>query len=217
MRDVRNPSDSRELEAAKRDLEHRLRTAGDISDDPTLRAYADYYRARGQTYHVRAQRDSVARKNKPIPTRSALVEAMFMAELDNLVLTAGHDLDRLVLPVRADASREDDRYVTLSGKTAELQPGDMLMRDGRGIISSVLRGPDQRTPITADTRNVLFAVYAPTGIDDAMVQRHLREIEARLLHHTESQVRCRRGHHRLGAFEPDRRVQAREQGRAGAE
>jgi DNA/RNA-binding domain of Phe-tRNA-synthetase-like protein len=177
MRDVRNPSESPKLEAAKRDLEHRLRSAGDISHDPILRAYADYYKARGQTYHVRAQRDSVAR-TKPIPTRSALVEAMFMAELDNLILTAGHDLDRLVLPVQADASRDGERYLTLGGKTVELQPSDMLMRDGRGIISSVLRGPDQRTPITADTRSVLFAVYAPTGVGDAAVQRHLRAIEA---------------------------------------
>lgn len=178
LRDVRNPSSSPALEAAKRDLERRLRAADDISDHPILRAYAEYYKARGQTYHVRAQRESVARKNKPIPTRSALVEAMFMAELDNLILTAGHDLDRLVLPVQADASRGADRYVTLSGKIAELKPGDMLMRDGQGIISSVLRGPDQRTPITAHTSSVLFAVYAPAGVDERAVRRHLRDIEA---------------------------------------
>ncbi|HET7271275.1 MAG TPA: hypothetical protein VFI90_09325 [Rubrobacter sp.] len=41
---------------------------------------------------MKAQRESVARMGKPIPSRAALVEAMFTADLMNLILTAGHDL-----------------------------------------------------------------------------------------------------------------------------
>ena len=52
----------------------------------------------------------------------------------------------------------------------------MLMADGAGVISSVLYGPDERTQITAATRSVLFAVYAPAGIDAGTVQAHLRDI-----------------------------------------
>jgi hypothetical protein len=47
---------------------------------------------------VKAQWESVAVKGKPIPSRAALVEAMFMAA--RLVLTAGHDLDALAGPLR---------------------------------------------------------------------------------------------------------------------
>lgn len=94
MRGVRNPEHNPALEAAKRRLEKDLRAgAGGPAADRILRAYLDYYRARGSTYHVKAQQESVALKGKPLPRRAALVEAMFMAELKNLILTAGHDLD----------------------------------------------------------------------------------------------------------------------------
>ena len=178
LRGVHNPEESPALEAAKRELESELRAAANPDDEPILRAYADYYRAHGKTYHVTAQRQSVAVKGKPIPSRAALVEAMYMAELRNLILTAGHDLDALTPALRADVSAGGERYVLLSGAEAELGAGDMLMADGAGIVSSVLRGPDQRSRITRETSGVLFAVYAPEGVGEAAVQRHFEDIRA---------------------------------------
>jgi DNA/RNA-binding domain of Phe-tRNA-synthetase-like protein len=175
---VQNPEQSPALEVAKRQLEAELRAAGAPGDEPILRAYAEYYRAHGKTYHVKAQRQSVALKGKLIPRRAALVEAMYMAELRNLILTAGHDLDALTPPLRADVTAQGDRYLLLSGDEAVLNAGDMLMADGGGIVSSVLRGPDQRSRITRETAAVLFAVYAPAGVGEAAVKRHLEDIRA---------------------------------------
>lgn len=176
MGDVRNPERSDALEEAKRTLETELRALGDLDGNPVLRAYADYYRAFGKTFHVKAQWESVAVKGKPIPTRAALVEAMFMAELRSLVLTAGHDLDALSGALRADVSADGDAYVTLSGADTVLKRGDMLMADEQGIVSSVLRGPDQRTRITPETTRAVFAVYAPAGIAHETVRRHLDDL-----------------------------------------
>jgi DNA/RNA-binding domain of Phe-tRNA-synthetase-like protein len=181
MRAVRNPEVSPVLEAAKRQLEERLRDAAGASSpaaDRVLRAYVDYYRARGRTYHVKAQLESVARKGRPIPSRAALVEAMFMAELENLILTAGHDLDALVPPVHADVTADGARYVLLGGTEVVLERGDMMMADCTGIVSTVLRGPDLRTRITPQTRNAFFAVYAPAGVGEDTVRAHLEDIRA---------------------------------------
>jgi DNA/RNA-binding domain of Phe-tRNA-synthetase-like protein len=179
MRDVANPEHSPALEDAKRQLEAQLRAAPhDPASEPVLRAYVEYYRPHGNTYHVKAQRESVAVKGKPIPSRAALVEAMFMAELRSLVLTAGHDLDALSGALRADVSADGDAYVTLSGAEAVLKRGDMLMADADGIVSSVLRGPDQRTRITPETSRAVFAVYAPAGIGEETVRRHLDDLRA---------------------------------------
>jgi DNA/RNA-binding domain of Phe-tRNA-synthetase-like protein len=179
MRDVGNPDHSPGLEAAKRRVEEQLRAGEpDADTQQVLRAYVDYYRDRGKTYHVKAQRESVALKGKPIPRRAALVEAMFMAELANLVLTAGHDLDALETPLRVDVTADGDRYVLLSGAEAVLERGDMMMADGAGIVSSVLAGPDRRTRITRGTRSVLFAVYAPAGVGEQVVRAHLRHVRA---------------------------------------
>jgi DNA/RNA-binding domain of Phe-tRNA-synthetase-like protein len=175
---VANPAESAALEAAKRALESELRAAGDLDGNPVLRAYADYYRGFGKTFHVKGQWESVARKGKPIPSRAALVEAMFMAELRSLVLTAGHDLDALEGELRADVSADGDAYVTLGGAEAVLKRGDMLMADDTGIVSSVLRGPDARTRITPETTRAVFAVYAPAGIGEDVVRRHLDDLRA---------------------------------------
>ncbi len=53
----------------------------------------------------------------------------------------------------------------------------MMIRDGEGIISSIIYGPDQRTQITAQTRNVIFTTYAPSGISEEAVANHLQEIQ----------------------------------------
>jgi hypothetical protein len=57
----------------------------------------------------------------------------------------------------------------------------MMIRDRNGIISSIIYGPDQRTQITPDTRNVIFTVYAPPGINEQTVVEHLQHIKENVL------------------------------------
>jgi DNA/RNA-binding domain of Phe-tRNA-synthetase-like protein len=144
---------------------------------PTIRAYQAHYRSFGQTYHVLRQLESVAFKGRDMASPGGtLVSAMFAAELSSLLLTAGHDVDALVPPLLVDCSKAGDRFVGINGQERELKPGDMLMRDGRGIISAVLNGPDQRTRLSETTSRALFVTYAPAGISPADVQGHLDQI-----------------------------------------
>jgi DNA/RNA-binding domain of Phe-tRNA-synthetase-like protein len=187
MSGVHNPERSAALERRKRELEEDLRARGarlgrdGLGSEPAVRAYVDYYRARGKTYHVKAQWESVAVKGRSIPSGAALVEAMFMAELKNLILTAGHDLAAVTPPVRVDVTRDDDRYVLMNSTERVLAVGDMMMVDGESIISSVLYGPDRRTRIRPETREVLFAVYAPTRVGEKAVRDHLDDLRANVL------------------------------------
>ena len=107
---------------------------------------------------------------------AALVEAMFMAELKNGLLTAGHDLDQLKLPVILSIASGNEHYTLLRGQDQVTKAGDMLMTYQAGVISSIVYGPDQRTQINAATKNVLFAVYAPDGVEIQAIQTHLQDI-----------------------------------------
>ncbi len=184
LANVTNPAQHAGLEQHKEALQDELRArfAGQdrsaIGALPELQAYERYYRRFKKTYHVQLQLESLVLKGKAIPGVAGLVESMFMAELHNLLLTAGHDLERLQLPVHLDVARGSERYMLLRGQEQDLKAGDMYMYDGAGVISSILYGPDQRTQIHAGTRQVMFTVYAPPGIDPQAVQRHLDEIEA---------------------------------------
>lgn len=183
MRAVSNPAHDPALESRKAALEEGLRSqfSGQdrsiIASHPILRAYGDYYRQFKKTYHIQLQLESIVLKGKSIPSVAALVEAMFMAEMKELLLTAGHDLDSLHLPLTLDVATGNERYTVLRGEEQVLKAGDMMISDQIGIISSIVYGPDQRTQITPDTRNVIFTVYAPPGIDEQTVAQHLQGIK----------------------------------------
>jgi DNA/RNA-binding domain of Phe-tRNA-synthetase-like protein len=182
MQDVENPSTYPELEHRKQTLEEHLRAQFAGQDRHALDtfgpipAYTAYYKQFNKTYHVQAQLASILFKGKSIPSVAALVEAMFMAEVKNGLLTAGHDLDRLELPITLGIASGDERYMLLRGQVQATKEVDMMMADQAGVISSIMYGPDERTQITATTRNVLFAVYAPAGIDAQAVEAHLQDI-----------------------------------------
>jgi DNA/RNA-binding domain of Phe-tRNA-synthetase-like protein len=187
MRKVVNPEGHPALDKRKEELEAQLRSRFSDYDRaalkalPTIQAYNDYYKRYKKTYHVQLQLESVVFKGKSIPRVAALVEAMFMAELKNLLLTAGHDLQAVQMPVGIDVAEGSERYIRLDGQEQELKPGDMMIADAEGVISCVLYGPDRRTRIRPETRQVLFTVYAPAGVGEQAVYDHLQDIQAHVL------------------------------------
>jgi DNA/RNA-binding domain of Phe-tRNA-synthetase-like protein len=179
---VDNRSAAPELEARKRAIEGRLRqnfgryTRAEFVALPVMRDYVRYYRKFDKTYHVLQQLESVALKGKSLPSISPLVDANFAAELETLVLTAGHDLGKLEAPLCIDFSREGDSLVPMNGSAKRLPAGDMVMRDAKGIACSILYGQDSRSPISASTTSALYVAYAPAGVGEAAVRAQLDAI-----------------------------------------
>ncbi|MDR7521975.1 MAG: hypothetical protein QN168_05870 [Armatimonadota bacterium] len=110
---------------------------------------------------------------RPIESASALVHAMFAAELDSPVLTSGHDLGALAGPLRVDVARDAEVYTKISGKEQRLSAGDMVVRDGGGVIASVVYGPDFRTRIRLESSAALFGAWGPVGLTTDVVAAHL--------------------------------------------
>ena len=187
MGHVASPKHHPTLDREKEQLENELRSRFGSLDRaglkalPVIQAYNSYYKRFKKTYHVLLQLESVVLKGKSIPRVAELVEAMFMAELKNLLLTAGHDLEVLKPPVRIDVADGSENYLRINGQEQTPQPMDMLIADAQGVISTVLYGPDRRTRITSKTERVFFTVYAPPGIGERGVYEHLQDIQANVL------------------------------------
>jgi DNA/RNA-binding domain of Phe-tRNA-synthetase-like protein len=182
MRNAANPVNHVDLDARMTEVESDIRARYSeggrpvIRAVPTMQAYAAYYRKFKKTYHVQGQIESVALKNSSLPRISTLVSAMFTAELKNHLLTAGHDVGALQLPVTLDVSTGDETYTKMNGKEQALSPGDMFISDALGVMSSIIYGPDSRTPITSGTSDVLFTAYGPEGISAQQMTGHLEDI-----------------------------------------
>ncbi|HKQ63444.1 MAG TPA: phenylalanine--tRNA ligase beta subunit-related protein [Methylomirabilota bacterium] len=180
---VADSGESGRLADRKRETEARLRdryqglTRQDLTSLPMMAAYVRYYKRFNKTYHVQLQLESIVLKGKSLPSVSPLVDANFAAEVDTLVLTAGHDATKLEGAVSLDVSRDGDEMTRMNGNLTPLRPGDMIMRDARGVCCSIIYGQDNRSPISRESSHVLYVAYAPAGVPAAAVEAQLQAIE----------------------------------------
>ena len=116
-------------------------------------------------------------KGKSLPDVTPLVDANFVAEVDTLVLTAGHDAAKLLGPISIDVSQDGDEMTQMNGALKPLLAGDMIMRDAGGVCCSIIYGQDNRSPISTETTHVLYVAYVPAGVPAAAVEAQLQKIE----------------------------------------
>jgi len=183
MSGVSNPQHHPALHDRKEHLEATLRSQyakydrATLKALPVLAAYGAYYKQFKKTYHVQHQLESIVFKQRSIPSVAALVEAMFMAELKNQLLTAGHDLSNVAPPLRIDVAQGNESYIRMNGQQQVPKERDMMIVDKVGILSTILYGPDRRTQIQPETERIIFTVYAPLGIEETEVQGHLWDLQ----------------------------------------
>ena len=180
---VENTHPSEALNQRKRATEARLREtcAGFNRKDflalPVMAAYARYYKQFNKTYHVQLQLESLVLKGKKLPNVSPLVDSNFVAEVETFILTAGHDAARLNGAVVFDVSREGDRITQLNGESKPIRAGDMIMRDAEGVSCTILYGQDNRSPISAQTNQVLYVAYLPVGVPVESANEQFQKIK----------------------------------------
>lgn len=151
-----------------------------LKEQNPINAYVSYYKRFGQSYHLLAQLESMLKGKKPLNAKSELLQAMFLSELEGMLLTAGHDLDKLRLPLQLRIATGTEIYQLISGKEVTTVNGDMMLCDSNSTISSILRGPDYDSRITSATTEVLFSIYAPPGIDENYIKTNLEKLEKRI-------------------------------------
>ena len=183
LSDVENTHSSPKLDERKREMEARLRerykgfTRQDFLSLPVMSNYERYYKRFNKTYHVQLQVESIVLKGKNLPNVCPLVDSNFIAEVETLVLTAGHDVAKLYGPILIDVSREGDHITQMNGTSKAIRAGDMIMRDANGVRCSIIYGQDDRSPISSETSRVLYVAYAPAGVPSETVDAQLLRIE----------------------------------------
>jgi len=159
VRDVQNKEFDERLDKEKRIVEQYIMDNYKEPDNvKRIREYNDFYFEFGETFPVKYQIKSIL-EGKQIPSISCLVEAMFMTELKHICLMAGHDLDAIQGDLVLDIAQEGEMYIKINDEKQELKKDDIVLRDGMGIIASVLYGPDNRTKIIPISKNIIYMAY----------------------------------------------------------
>ena len=172
----RNMKEHPDLELAKRLLEKNVKENYPAPrEDPVVQRYAEYFGGWGRTYPIEFQINSI-KKGRTFPQVSTHVDCMFMAELEDRILTSGHDRDTVQGGLVYDLADEGEVYVKLNGERQVLVKNDVVLRDDEGVLASVLFGPAARTSIGGETVNPLYFAWCPVGIDRETVDAHLSSI-----------------------------------------
>ncbi|OLS25237.1 MAG: Phenylalanine--tRNA ligase beta subunit [Candidatus Heimdallarchaeota archaeon LC_2] len=176
VKNIDYQSDETKLKQEKQKIEKFIGTNyQDVKNLDVIKSYNQFFKKFGKVYPIQYQIQSII-DGKGLPSTIKVVEAMFMAELQTMFLTAGHDLDKIEGNLKVELTDGDEKYLKINQKDQILKPKDLICSDNRGIISSVLYGPDFRTRITKNTENCLFFSYFPYGQDDANINGHFNSI-----------------------------------------
>ncbi|MFX1561591.1 MAG: phenylalanine--tRNA ligase beta subunit-related protein [Promethearchaeota archaeon] len=180
IRDVPNFKKHEVLEERKRTLELRIRESfEDVDVDNMIQYYTTYFKLWEKVYPIKYQITSI-KKGGQFPQVSVLVDSMFLAELNNRILTSGHDLDEIRGDLQFDVSKGGERYLKINGQEQELKKDDIILNDEEGILASIIYGPARRTTISPKTKNALYHAWCPYLIDDESVFNHLNDISSNL-------------------------------------
>ncbi len=109
--------------------------------------------------------------NSGFPKYNLMVDAHFMAEMCGGILVAVADYDRFEGAMTLDIANESEICRGMGGRDMTTKKDEIVLRDEQEIVCILCQGPDEKTRISDDTRNVLFYAYGVPGIEE----RYLRE------------------------------------------
>jgi hypothetical protein len=108
-------------------------------------------------------------KRKGIPAGSPLVQALLLAEMSTGLLMGAQDAAAVRGELIYDLARAGE---TFQGMRSEVRcrENEIVLRDAEGIIASLFQGPDYRTRLSKNTRNVVFFIFLAPGIAPSELQ-----------------------------------------------
>jgi DNA/RNA-binding domain of Phe-tRNA-synthetase-like protein len=179
--DVVNKDSDPELESRKETAQAFIRNnMADFANLPRVKSYNLFYKKYDKKFPIEYQLKSIL-SGRSIPAVSVLVESMFLSELLNQVLVAGHDLSHLEGELILDLADGTEEYVKINGEPQGLKKNDIIMKDSAGIIASVLYGPDFRTRITRHTTEVAYVGYFVFDFSDEEIVSSMQDIAGNVL------------------------------------
>ena len=141
VKNVVNKKQDPKLNERKKNLQKELENNyKNPNEDEVLQSYVKYFKKWNKSYPIEYQIKSV-QKGKNLPNVSVLVDSMFHAELQNRILTSGHNLDEIAGNLEFNLSTGQEQYIKIDGNAQQLKQEDILLHDEKDILAYMLYGP----------------------------------------------------------------------------
>jgi DNA/RNA-binding domain of Phe-tRNA-synthetase-like protein len=167
-----NSTNPRGFDHYKRKLLRKMRrreTLAGISE--RIDMYDQFFRSFG--YECPLPKHLKRTINSGFPKYNLMVDAHFMAEMCPGILVAVADYDRFDGALTLDVAHEGEICRGMGGRNMRTEKDEIVVRDERDIVCVLCQGPDEKTRISDDTRNVLFYSYGVPGIESHSLKEGL--------------------------------------------
>ena len=108
------------------------------------------------------------------PIVNLYIDAHIIAEMCQGILMAIQDLDRFQGDWTLDLAREGETFQGVSGKIVICRDGEIVLRDEEGIVCSLFQGPDSRTKVDSESKNMVVYVFTAPGVEEDPVSRGIQ-------------------------------------------
>ena len=135
------------------------------------KAISRFYKAQGEKNrsHIESLIKSIS-NGKNIKPVNFIVDSVMIAELRNALLLGVHDLDRIEGDIVLDAAREGESFIGIGQRTITTRQDEIVLRDVTGIWASYTQGPDARTVVYPDSKNVMIlGFFTPETSREVMI------------------------------------------------
>jgi len=114
-------------------------------------------------------------QERGLPGGSSLVKALLLSEMGTGLLMGAQDAAPIRGPLVCDLAEEGE---TFRGMRAEVlcRKGEIVLRDSEGIIATLFQGPDRRTRLNKDTKDIVFFVFSVPGMGATDVQEGMEAV-----------------------------------------
>jgi len=164
-----HPSDY--LKAKQKEAETYIRNNSQSLTEKA-KAISRFYKEQGEKNrsHIESLIKSIS-NGKSIKPVNVIVDSVMIAEVRNALLLGVHDLDRIEGDVVLDAAEEGERFVGIGQRAITTRPNEIVLRDSTGIWASYTQGPDARTVVSPDSKNVMIlGFFTPETSREAMIR-----------------------------------------------
>lgn len=139
-----------------------------------IRAFENFFAQNGFRSPLSAQFEQRQRTGKP--PGNPLVHALLLAETQTGLLMGAQNAEAIQGDLVYDLAHAGE---TFAGMRSEIRCAEkeIILRDQQGIIASLFQGPDHRTRLSRETRNVAFLIFSVPAISTDELQEGVRTVE----------------------------------------
>jgi len=136
------------------------------------KAISRFYKVQGEKNrsHIESLIKSIS-NGKSIKPVNFIVDSVMVAEVRNALLLGVHDLDRIEGDAVLDTAKAGECFVGIGQRKITTRQNEIVLRDPIGIWASYTQGPDARTVVSPDSKNVMIlGFFTPETSREAMIR-----------------------------------------------